>query len=251
MRGSGDGQLMGLLRKGSGGARTKRSGWLVPAVVFLATASLSALTLGYFVAPEVPRLSEEQPAPTDATRPIALTIGTASFRIPSNYILLASERRGGAMQKVALVGLLPDLRGYVLTAAQELTANAPDSHVVNLMLRSGEPLLPEQDRLSRIYQAQVENPNGQPGPYGLRQYRFRADSGYHDQDLFLGAGEAGPVVLLCTKLTPEIPAPSCLRDTPLADGLSLSYRFKRAHLAQWRDIDMRIRALIAGFRQKA
>ena len=40
---------MGLLRKGSGGARTKRSGWLVPAVVFLATASLSALTLGHFV----------------------------------------------------------------------------------------------------------------------------------------------------------------------------------------------------------
>jgi hypothetical protein len=240
---------MAILRKSGGGARKKHSGWLLPAAVFLVTACLSALVLAYYVVPDAPRLIEEQPAPTDATRPVALTIGTTRFRIPSNYILLASARRGGTMQKVALVGLLPDLRGYMLTAAQELTGNAPDSRVVNLMLKAGEPVLPEQERLSRIYMAQVENPKGQPGPYGLRQYKFRADSGYHDQDLFLGQGDTGPVVLLCTKLTPEIPPPSCLRDAPLTDGVSLSYRFKRAHLAQWRDIDMRIRELIAGFRE--
>jgi hypothetical protein len=118
------------------------------------------------------------------------------------------------------------------------------------MLKADQALLPEQERLERVYMAQVENPKGQVGPYGLRQYLFRADSGYHDQDLFVGTGPAGIMVLLCTKLASDIPSPSCLRDMPLGTGLALSYRFKRAHLSQWRIIDTRIRALMDAFVDK-
>jgi hypothetical protein len=84
----------------------------------------------------------------------------------------------------------------------------------------------------------------------LRQYAFRADSGYHDQDLFVGTGSQGPIVLLCTKLASDIPSPNCLRDLPLRTGLALSYRFKRAQLSQWRTMDTRIQALLDGFVEK-
>ncbi len=97
---------------------------------------------------------------------------------------------------------------------------------------------------------QVADPKGMPGPYGLRQYAFRADSGYHDQDLFVGSSDAGPAVLLCTKLAPDVASPGCLRDMPLAGGLSLSYRFKRGHLREWRSIDAGVRARIAAFAQQ-
>src|SRR6266566_2620086 len=213
-----------------GGPAKRRSGWLIPLAVFFVTACLSALVLAYYFAPAPPGLAQEQPAPTDATRTVGLSLGSTRLRIPANYILLASARRGGATNELALI------------ATQDLTANAPDSRVVNLMLKIVQALLPEQERLERVYMTQVENPKGQLGPYGLRQYAFRADSGYHDQDLFVGTDTAGPMVLLCTKLTSDIPSPSCLRDMPLGNGLALSYRFKRAHLAQWRAIDMRIRA---------
>jgi hypothetical protein len=233
-----------------GGPAKEHSGWLIPLVVFFVTACLSALVLAYYFAPSPPGLAQEQPAPTDATRPIALSLGAARFRIPANYILMAKARRGRAMEDLALIAVLPDLKGYTLAAAQVFAANAADSRVVNILLKSGQPPLPEQERIDRIYMAQVENAKGQVGPYGLRQYGFRADSGYHDQDLFVGAPDTGPMVLLCTKLAPDIASPSCLRDMPLAGGLSLSYRFKRAQLSQWRTLDSGIRALIGAFRDK-
>jgi len=234
-----------------GGPAKRRSGWLIPLAVFFVTACLSALVLAYYFSPPAPGLAEEQPAPTDATRAIALVVGPARFQIPANYLLAASARRGGAVKDLALIAMLPDLEGYTLGAAQEFTANAPESRVVHLMLKSGQAVLPEQERIDRIYMMQVANPKGEQGPYGLRQYAFRADSGYHAQDLFVGATDAGPMVLLCTKLTPDVLSPSCLRDLPLGNDLSLSYRFKRAQLAQWRAIDTGMRALIASFMDKS
>jgi hypothetical protein len=41
-----------------------------------------------------------------------------------------------------------------------------------------------------------------------------------------------------------------MRDMPRGNGLALSYRFKRAHLSQWRIIDTRIRALMDAFTEK-
>jgi hypothetical protein len=239
-----------------GGPAQQHSGWLIPLGVFFVTALLSALLLVYYFGPAPPGLAQEQPAPTDATRPIALSVGTTRFRIPANYIAMASARRGGALNELALIGTLPDLQGYTLAAAPDLTANGPDSRVVNIMIKYRQSVLPEQERLDRIYLTQVDNADGKPGPYDLRQYAFRADSGYHDQDLFVGMSDAGPAVFLCTKLAADVVSPSCMRDMPLmggvsAEGLSLSYRFKRGHLSEWRRIDAGMRARIAAFVDKS
>jgi hypothetical protein len=37
---------------------------------------------------------------------------------------------------------------------------------------------------------------------------------------------------------------------PLGQSLALSYRFKRAQLAQWRTIDAGLRGLLSGFSDK-
>ena len=233
-----------------GGPVKQHSSWLIPLMVFFVTACLSALVLAYYFAPASPGLVQEQSAPTDATRTIAVSVGATRFRIPANYIAMASQRRDGVTNDLALIATLPDLKGYTLDAAPDLTANGPDSRVIDIMLKNGRPVLPEQDRLDRIYMGQVIDPKGKPGPYGLRQYAFRADSGYHDQDLFVGSSDTGPAVLLCTKLAPDVVSPGCLRDMPLGGGLSLSYRFKRGHLREWRVIDAGVRARIDAFAQK-
>src|SRR5438094_6610839 len=76
-----------------GGPAKRRSGWLIPLTVFFVTACLSALVLAYYLAPAPPGLAPEQPAPTDATRPVGLSRGSTRLRIPGQYILLARARR--------------------------------------------------------------------------------------------------------------------------------------------------------------
>jgi hypothetical protein len=241
------------------GQAKQRSGWLIPLAVFFVTASLSALVLAYYFAPPT-GLTEELPVPTEATNAIAISVGDTRFHIPVNYIVLSSARRGGAQKDLAMAALIPAFDGYTLAAAQEFTGNAVDSRVVNFKLESEGIALPEQERLARVYLAQPENagtgssgtgapsaPRGTPGPYGLRQYVLRPDSGYRDLDLFVGTTDSGPLILLCDKPGADIPSPNCLRDTRLNDKLGLSYRFKRTHLADWKSVDTGLRALIARF----
>jgi hypothetical protein len=234
-----------------GGPAQQHSGWLIPLGVFIVTAFLSALLLVYYFGPAPPGFTEEQPAPTGAARKIALSIGAMRLHVPANYIALASARRGGAMNELALIAMLPDLKGYTLAAAPDLTGNGPNSRVVNIAIQNGRTILPEEERIDRIYRAQVDDPKGKPGPYGLRQYAFRADSGYHEQDLFVGMTDHGPAVFLCTRRTAELPSPGCMRDLPLTNGLTLSYRFKRGQLGEWRRIDTNLRARIADFADKS
>src|SRR5882672_2217304 len=49
-----------------GGTVERHSGWLVPAVVFLVTACLSALVLAYYFARGPARLGQESASPTDS-----------------------------------------------------------------------------------------------------------------------------------------------------------------------------------------
>jgi len=242
---------MDRARGDSGGLAKQRSGWFAPATAFFVTACLSAVVFAYYFAPGPPGLGEELPEPTNATRPVALTVGTARFRIPANYVLLTSARRGGPLSEVALAAMLPRLEGYSLASAKDFAGNTPDSPIVNLKIRSGQAPLREAERLDRIYRLQVEDPQGERQADGLTRFSFRQDSGYRGQELFTGAIDGQPIVILCDRVAADTPSPNCLRDIPFGEGLGLSYRFKRANLARWREIDSAVKELLGGFVEKS
>ncbi len=229
------------------GLARQRSSWLIPLVAFFVTSCLSAVVLAYYFAPGPPGLGAELPYPTDATRPLALSVGETRFRVPANYVLLASARRGGSLQQLAMAAMLPDFHGYSMDAADKFSANEPDSPVIMMTLKVASTAITEQDRLDRIYLMQVVDSAGQTGPFGLKHYAFRAESGYHTEDLFVGSTEAGTVVLLCDRQDDDMPSPNCMRDMPFAGGLAVAYRFKRARLAEWQTIDSGLRQLLNGF----
>ena len=143
--------------------------------------------------------------------------------------------------------MLPDMSGWSNWDAQTFTDNSADSPILDLRIRDDNLNLSEADRLERVYMGYVTDQRGTPGPYGLTQYTFRADAGYHDEDLFVGHTDKGPIVLRCVRLGPQVPSPNCLRDELVAKGVALSYRFKRAHLAKWQKIGEHIDRLIASF----
>jgi len=227
----------------------KRSGWWIPLGVFVVTFALSAIILLIYLAPSAPSLFEEQVAPTSRGDIIALQVHGRKFHIPANYLQYESLRQGGARREIALFAILPDMNGWSNWEAQAFAGNSPNSPIVYMIIRNESINLSEADRLKRVYMGYVTNPRGDPGEFELRHYTFRQDSGYHAEDLFVGETPGGPMVLRCVRLSPEVPSPSCLRDMSIASGVSLSYRFKRAHLAQWREIGDGVDKLLASFQK--
>ena len=224
----------------------RRSGWLIPLAIFIVTAGLSALFLLYYLAPR-PSFTGERPFPTARTDVVALSVGGLSMRVPANYLLYSSARQGGDLKEAAMIAVLPDFRGYEDGDAEAFTGNAQDSPIVYMLLREDQINLPEDERFRRIYVNYVANDQGKPGPFGLTQFTFRDDSGYRGEDLFVGQTPKGMVVLRCVRLSQSVPSPSCLRDVPLNKNVALSYRFKRAHLAQWREMGDGVTALMHRF----
>ena len=227
----------------------QHSGWLIPLSVFLVTLALSALFLLYYLAPTLPPLFAEQASPTSSTEPVALRIGNLRLWIPANYIEFESARKGGARREVALFAMLPDLTGWSNWDAASFTDNGATSRIVHLTLKQDDASLGEAEKLQRIYLAYVVDPRGKIGPYGLTQYRFRSDTGYHNEDLFVGETDRGPVVLHCARLGKDVLSPGCLRDMKLAPGVTLSYRFKRSKLVHWREIAGAVDKIMTEFRK--
>ena len=228
----------------------QRSGWLIPIAVFIVTAGLSALFLLYYLVPAPTSFIEEHAAPTSRTDPVALTVNGAKFSIPANYIMFARARQGGTLKEVQLFTTFPDFKGYSDWHASSFSGNAADSPVIFILLREEQFKISEADRLQRIYMTYVVDPAGKPGPFGLTQYVFRDDSGYHGEDLFVGEQNGRPVVLRCVRFSQQVPSPSCLRDARASSGVSLSYRFKRANLGHWQEITQGVDKLVASFRVK-
>jgi hypothetical protein len=222
------------------------SGWLIPFAFVSAILLLSGLFLGWYLRPG-PRSAA---ALTGNSVLVHLMVRGAAFAIPANYIENAAARSGGEQDSLALAVLFPSWRGYSEADARLFQGNAPDSPVIHLALRRDANNLDATSRLKRIYMPYVEKQAA--GPFGLTQYRFRADSGYEQNDLFAGAGADGLLLLfLCERAAVELPSPNCTAvDRPLARTLSVSWRFKRAYLARWREMADGVDALVSKFEEK-
>jgi hypothetical protein len=223
----------------------KRSGWLIPLVVFLVLLALSAAFLLYYLAPAPPPLFAEPQSPTSSTDLAELDVSGVKFWIPANYLQFDSARKGGRRHEVALFAILPDLAGWSNWNASSFADNGPNSRIVYLTIRDQQTNLTEAQRLERVYMGYVADPKGSDGPFGLRKYTFTDGSGYHDQDLFVGQTAHGVAVMRCERLGPNNPSPNCSRDMPLKADVGASYRFKRSKLSHWHEIADAADALLA------
>ncbi|HEY4078145.1 MAG TPA: hypothetical protein VGM26_14540 [Rhizomicrobium sp.] len=226
----------------------QHSGWVIPLAVVFAILLLSGLFLGWYLRPG-PRTTG---APTGRANIVALTVQGTPFAIPANYIESSAARAGGAQNTLTLAALFPSFRGYSEDEAKSFAGNAPDSPIVHLVLRGDPNNLDSNARLTRIYMPYIVDAKGAAGPFALTQYTFRASSGYDQSELFAGQSDQGLLLLLCERASTELPSPNCIAiDRPLTPGLSLSYRFKRAYLARWREIASGVNGLVKRFEIKA
>ena len=224
----------------------QHSGWLLPAGFVFAVMLLSGLLLGWYLRPGV----KAPAALTGQSEPVPINLGSLSLRVPTNYIQNPAARSGGPQESLSLAALFPSWQGYSADLARQFQGNAPNSAVVRIMIRRDANVMDAGTRLTRIYRPNLAALEGVTGPFGLRQYGFAADSGYEKTDLFVGGSGKGLLLFLCGRPAADLPSPNCqATDRPLADGVSYSFRFKRAYLAHWREVSGGVDALIAHFKK--
>jgi hypothetical protein len=223
----------------------QHSGWLIPAAFFFAVMLLSGLLLGWYLRPG-PRL----PAPTGQSDLVPVTLGSLALEVPANYIQNAAARAGGDQDSLALAALFPAWQGYAPELARRFQGNAPDSAVVRILIRRDGNPMDAATRLARIYRPYFLAPEGVEGLFGLRQYSFADNSGYEQNELFVGGSGGRILLLLCERPAADLPSPNCqATDRPLASGVSYSFRFKRAYLSRWLQMSAGVDALIGRFKK--
>lgn len=227
----------------------ERPPWLIPVVVAVGVITFAAIFLWYYVGPSTDELLGLAPEATDQVREVQVTVGDVALSIPANFTRFSAARSGGAKKRVDLHALLPDLDPFTERQRAEFDRSDPMSPVLHIRIAETDSVLAAQPRLELIYLPAVTNHEGEEGPFGLRHYVFRNETGFAGQDMYVGVGPANaPAILLCAR---DAPLLWCRREILLSETVVLRYRFKRAYLADWKEIDDGVIALVAGFRRNA
>jgi hypothetical protein len=243
---------------GIGGEEVKReSSWRYPLGIFLATLILCAIFLYYYVGPSVDELGGNVPSPAISEEPVAIKIGGENFAIPANYTVFPRDRRGGDRDEVWLYALWPTFSGYAPSRRQDFVENAPDTRRVDIMIGVRTSPFTERERIDILYLPQTTDARGARTPYQLIKYEFKEQrsnvptSGYAGNELYLGeVGEGEIAAIFCMKQREDLISPECWRELELGPDVTMSYRFKRPYLAEWRKIDEEVRAFVGKLRAK-
>jgi hypothetical protein len=223
----------------------ERPGWLYPLIIFAITAVIGAGILLFYIGPGVDDLTGATVRPTSEASAVAVSLGERRFVIPSNYIRLPAARGGGAMERIELEAILPDMRGFSEADVETMKDVSQSSPLVSIILTNGGPALSEGERFERIYRRNAD-PDSEPTQQdGFEVASLTANSGYAGQHVLTRLVDGRQVVLLCTAndLDYEIGG-LCQREFGWGEGLTLSYAFRKSHLADWEGLDAKVRQLV-------
>lgn len=235
-----------------GGEEIKQeSTWRYPLGIFIATLVLCAIFLYYYVGPGVDEISGNTPSPSISEEAVSFSVGGVTFAVPTNYTVYPRDRRGGERNEVSLYALWPTMAGYTPSRREEFIENPKDTRRIDILISKRTSTFDEQQRIDVLYLPYTNDRRGIRTPYQLVKYTFKDSrenvptSGYADTELFLGETEDNKTMaLFCYEEREDIRSPDCWREYELSPTVSVSYRFKRHLLDEWRAIDTRVRAFV-------
>jgi len=238
----------------SGDEVREESSWRYPLGIFVATLVLCAIFLYYYVGPSVDEFSGNVPSPAISEEPVGFTVGGQAFSVPTNFTVFPRDRRGGERDEVWLYTLWPTMAGYSPARRSAFMENAPDTGRIDILIANRSSAFTEQERINRLYMPQTIDKRGLRTPYQLVKYEFSDQrsnvptNGYAGTELFLGEAEDDKIMaLICFKAKEKMTSPECWREYELSDEVSITYRFKRPYLPEWRAIDSKIREFVSQY----
>ncbi|MEZ5765968.1 MAG: hypothetical protein R3D69_18165 [Xanthobacteraceae bacterium] len=220
-------------------ARRPRSNWLLILIACVVGAGAIGL-IAYLLRP-----TWHAGGSSDPER-LPISIGSALFNVPSDAIRMRMQRRAGPQERIDLAFDYPSLtppapHGHVTSDTAEHT------HATNrifLSISTDADVVTPQERARTIYPRYVD-PQAVTQD-GLTGQAFRDDTPYRGEDLF--TADAPAFVARCTR--DAMTAGTCLSQRRV-DGASVTFRFARSYLSDWRGVAQAMDTLIARLQSRA
>lgn len=237
---------------GFGGDEVRQeSSWRYLIGMFIAVLILCAIFLYIYVGPKPDELYGNTLNPTASEETVRFSISGHAFEVPANYTAYPRERRGGSLGTMNMYALWPSMAGYAPAWKLQFVDDDPDTRRIDILLSQRTSSFSEIDRIETIYLPLTIDQRGTRTPYRLNRYTFREQrdevptNGYADSVLYVGQdSDGGTIGLFCYKEIPTIPSPECWREYEVNGDLSVTYRFKRPYLAEWKEIDSKVREFV-------
>ena len=175
---------------------------------------------------------------TEDTSLREVVVGNNVLRAPANAIRFERARHDGAASRLDLYLRYPAMDGYSEAARGDFNRTEPGGNIIFLSFEEQIMSRDMSGRFAPIYSALIAQP-GTPGPAGTTIYDFTEKSGYLNETLAVAERPgATPFVARClTGADAGQSLAPCERDLLVGERLSLTYRFPRRLLADWRALD--------------
>lgn len=223
--------------------RRARANLRLPLVVSLA---LALLAVGYVAVVLWPRW----PGADGLNAPaLPITVAGELFNVPPAAIRLPTQRHAGPQERLDLAFLWPSLGPPDPTAKPSLSdePNALDRLFVTIAAADGT--LPPVERINAIFRRYLADERFE-SPDGLTIMSFRDGTPYQGEDLYLDGAAPEKFLTRCTRPGGGGTPGMCLYEQRIG-AASVTVRFPREWLADWRGLARAIDRLIAGLRPPA
>ena len=170
-------------------------------------------------------------------------IGNDVLEIPLNMMRLASQRQQTVLQQADLVMFAGDGSGYSNQNAGAFLRADRVQDLIFVTIAERELDLAMNERLDPIY-SKLLSTSASNGPSNLILKPFRSGTGYDGEELAIFRLGNAVWVARCQRVE-DSQYPNCMQDYFIGTGLTLRYRFGRALLPQWREVDALVRNTMA------
>lgn len=225
----------------------EESSWRYPLAFFLATLVLCAVFLYYYVGPSIDELGGNEPSPAVSDERVTLTVADLSISVPANYTVYPRDRREGQRREIYLYALWSTFSGYTAARRDDFMDDSPRSRRVDIILAERTSTFGEAERIEKLFLPKTKDRPGELTASQLVRYEFHErpsdvpTNGYAENELYIGRSDDGDAIaIFCVRDQAAVSSPSCWREFEITDRVSVTYKFKKPYLPEWRAIDRQV-----------
>lgn len=185
-------------------------------------------------------------APTESDRMVTLQLGGQQFYVPANYLRSRDIRSGGAVEQIDLYAIWPSMQGFNPDDADSFRDKSESSPIIYITLTAPAQFWRPAERFYQVYPYYFAGPET-VGPYGLMSRRMDDGSGLGDHDVFYFQDTDDFYLFHCLRDKSDLIPSDCVADKVIEPRILARYRFRRAMLADWRQIEQDVETLLEGF----
>lgn len=169
-----------------------------------------------------------------------ITIGSGTLSVKANNIRFSEQRRDGVANRLNLYFNWPEFTGYTEENANQFNDAGQDPQLIFVDIARSNGQMDMSSRFNPIYRNFIDS-EPVDGPEGLVFYKMSDSSNFKDELIYTERlVKERPFVIKCLADTTDNKTPSateCQRDINIIGDLSVTYRYSKHLLGDWRAIE--------------